>query len=733
MKKNSTLEKNNFIFFIVLLIVCFLFSSAVRFKQYETWKKNPSTFFVGDIPMMSTLDAPYWLRIAREYNEGNFGKNDHLRIFPESTDAFKKKIDDQLQTPLEYKDSISKDSISHTSYGYKDIPLLSFLIAHLTPFFSYNYFETGTLMIPILASLFILPLGMYFFKIGVPISGLLGGLIGTFSMAYYTRSSIGRIDTDMLNLFFPFLSSYFILMAAKSKSEKSILLYSISCGLSLYVFQWWYNKAGFVLIYFIFLVMSLALHKIPVRTIIISTFLYILCAHPSNFLVGTKSVNEFLKIYFVIEETATSTIKNNFVNSATFPNVFKTISEADKIQVEQVFYRILSNTFIVWVGFIGFLIFIIMRWKALLPLMPILALGLLSFKSSNRFIMFLAPFVGIGLGFIINYGLEALFNFFSKDQKERFKHPNRLHQNSLQEGVNEKKQKNYDSNLFYWSRQAIIYFCMGFFFWSVSSKTAIAFLPMPSIPPKIYKTFLDVKNLTPKNSAILTWWDYGFAITDATNLATFHDGSSQFGPKTFFIARGFLSSEQIKLYKITQYIATEGRPGIEKNNTSPEHLMQTVLNPKNKPSDPIYLFFTADMTSKFGAISRLGSWDIKNGGSHPRIFQNLACNKINSEEMNCKRALIDMKNGKVNKKIPLKRILFVKDGHVIREKKFEYNEGLTLQLFVFGKQIVQVQLIDEVVFKSNYNQIFLLGRYRKDLFEETYNAFPFSRLFRFKF
>ena len=101
--------------------------------------------------------------------------------------------------------------------------------------------------------------------------------------------------------------------------------------------------------------------------------------------------------------------------------------------------------------------------------------------------------------------------------------------------------------------------------------------------------------------------------------------------------------------------------------------------------------------------------------------------------MNCRRAHIDMKNGKVNKKIPLKRILFIKDGHVIREKKFEYNEGLTLQLFVFGKQIVQVQLIDEVVFKSNYNQIFLLGRYRNDLFEETYNAFPFSRLFRFKF
>jgi len=43
-----------------------------------------------------------------------------------------------------------------------------------------------------------------------------------------------------------------------------------------------------------------------------------------------------------------------------------------------------------------------------------------------------------------------------------------------------------------------------------------------------------------------------------------------------------------------------------------------------KPWDPIYLFFTADMTGKYGAISKLGSWDIVNGGSKPRGYQNLA-------------------------------------------------------------------------------------------------------------
>jgi len=101
--------------------------------------------------------------------------------------------------------------------------------------------------------------------------------------------------------------------------------------------------------------------------------------------------------------------------------------------------------------------------------------------------------------------------------------------------------------------------------------------------------------------------------------------------------------------------------------------------------------------------------------------------------MNCRGAKIDLKAGKINNQVALKRMVFIRDGQVLREQSFGHAQGYTLQLLVAGKQIVEVQLIDEVVFRSNYNQMFLLGRYRKDLFEETYNAFPFSRLYRVKF
>jgi undecaprenyl-diphosphooligosaccharide---protein glycotransferase len=81
----------------------------------------------------------------------------------------------------------------------------------------------------------------------------------------------------------------------------------------------------------------------------------------------------------------------------------------------------------------------------------------------------------------------------------------------------------------------------------------------------------------------------------------------------------------------------------------------------------------------------------------------------------------------------LKRMVFIRDGQVLREQEFGHKQGYTQQLLVSGRQIVDVQLIDELVFRSNFNQMFLLGRYEDELFEETYNAFPISRLYRVKF
>ena len=87
MKKSNQLidyEYNSWLFAGVLLI-CFAFSAGMRYQQFETWKNAPNIYFVGERPLMTTLDAPFWLRLAREYNEVKFG-GEALQIDKRSKD-----------------------------------------------------------------------------------------------------------------------------------------------------------------------------------------------------------------------------------------------------------------------------------------------------------------------------------------------------------------------------------------------------------------------------------------------------------------------------------------------------------------------------------------------------------------------------------------------------------------------------------------------------------------------
>ncbi len=755
--------------FAGVLLVCFMFSTGMRYQQFETWEKTPAVYFVDERPLMTTLDAPFWLSLARDYNEVTFRGGELLR-----KDGGKAEHSNTHKSiPSEFLDS-SPSTQRTLETNYRDVPLLSFLIAHFSAFFSQNYYLTGTLLIPVLASLFILPLGYYFFIIGVPVSGLMGGLIGTFAGAYYMRSSIGRIDTDMLNLFFPSLAALLILLASRAKTERSVLLYSAATGLILFLFYWWYAKAGFTLTYFVVLVFCLFVQKIRFRTILLSGLLFLLCADPGIFLNGTNNIQTFLKGYISIEESGGSVIENK-ATPATFPNTMTTISEVDHLQTEAVLRRILDKPIFNWIGIISFFGLAVLRWRVLVPLVPMLALGLLSFQSSNRFIMYLAPFIGIGLGWLLQLGIEGLFvvigrNGHHRDDREVQEAPKKVKGkryfvknerlnlkgsfwskiiswismaeneigtvNKLDEATEAQSYegavvKNF--NLWNWARQVVLYLMMGLFFWLISGQTAISFVPRPSIHPKVFESFLEVKKRVIEGAKLLTWWDYGHTLNDI-GLGTFHDGGGkQFSPLTYFIARSLISSDEKELFDITQFLATEGNSGIIINNTSSEDLLNAIRNHEKKPLNPIYLFFTADMTGKYGAISKLGSWDLVKGGSNPRVYQYLRCNNISNEEMNCLGAKIDLKGGFINNQLPLHRLIFIRNGQVVREQLFRHLKGFTLQLIVSGKNIVEVQLIDEEVFSSNYNQMFFLGRFRKDLFEESYNAFPFSRLFRFKY
>jgi|GEM_PF-535357 len=750
--------------FTLALLTCYAVSVNVRYQQFVTWQQNPNAYFVGERPMMTTLDAPYWLRWAREYNEGTYGK-DELRGYPASSIEFREKQKERI--PQEFRSESDQEAVSEKKeIRYRDVPMLSFLISKFVPFFGGNYYLTGTLIIPWLASLFILPLGIYFYRIGFPSAGLLGGLVATFCSEYYTRSSIGRIDTDMLNLFFPVLASLFILEVYKSNTLKKVLFFSAMAGFALFLFGWWYNKPGFTIAYFAVILTSLILTKAKLSVIAVCSLLFALFAHPDYFSSGTGSVFHFFKMYWVFEDAVPILLEDNGTNPASFPNVVQTISEAARVPMSEVLRQVLINPLTGWLGLLGFALLAFLRWRVLIPLLPMLAMGLLGFQSSRRFIMFLAPLIGVGLGYLLSlalyWGLEIIRSAFKSESVEIQNHD--FHGSSAkasvdlspakkgkrkESGKSQKKElKQEDSGhptsriptgirLWLsspWFREVLVYGSTALLFFGISTQTAISFVPRPSIPTPLYATFDEVSKRVPPDAALLTWWDFGYALTDATGLATFHDGGAQFSPKTYFIARGLISPKQKELSNITQYLATEGNQGISENNSSPEALMKAVRSPVDSPWDPVYLLFTADMIGKYGAFSKIGSWNLDKGGSNPKGYQNLSCQSIADNVMTCGNTKIDLNQGRINQRVPLKRVVQVMGGRMIGEKKYGHSTGYTLQIIMANpRQFSEVQLMEDDVFFSNFNQMFLLGKFDPEFFEETLNAFPMSRLFRFKF
>ena len=216
------------ILFVLALIIAYGFSVSARLDQYREWNRDPTRYFVGGSPMMTTLDSYYWIRWAKEYSSGSTPEtDDSLRFFPDGADP------------------------------PKTVPPLSFLIALAAPFFQGDFYRAGFFLSVGLAGLFIFPLGWYFYRLNVPVAGLLGGVIASVSVEYLIRTGIGRVDTNTLMLFFFSLIALLTLVASQGRRPTSIFVASSLVGLATFMLGMWWQKSAFAILLFGALFLSL--------------------------------------------------------------------------------------------------------------------------------------------------------------------------------------------------------------------------------------------------------------------------------------------------------------------------------------------------------------------------------------------------------------------------------------------------------------------------------------------
>ena len=724
MKSNKAAPfKPNLWIFLVVTLICYGYSVAVRYQQKMVWEENPSHYFVDGSPMMTTLDSYYWLRLAKEIDRGLPGENDSLRDFPDG-----KKL---------------------------EAPLISVLIAAIAPLFDNNFYRAGFYLMMFLSGLFIFPLAIYFYSIGYPMTGLLGGVIGSISHEYLIRTGIGRIDTDALILFFLFSASALVLKASQTRILYRVLVYSGLTGISVYLLTEWWGKSVFVLPFAATLCLAMLLSQngyvsedrerkkvrqifqrlITWRQLLVTSLtlvVFMVCAsgfeiRPLRSLDFFSKPVEYAEQYLGIgaKEIETSdTAGKSATKKTTFPSVLQTITEARRLPIETSLAQLLRSPALSAVGLIGFLLFSVVHWKKLIPLLPVFAVGLLVFYSARRFGMFLGPFVGIGYGYLLTVFLGFIFWCFSIAKHKGF----------ISKTGSIVAVVKFPKIVLSHSKELLSYSCAGLLFIFLSTNTWAGRAPLPSVPVPVFRAFSDVNDILPTDSALYTWWDYGYALTEIADRATFHDGGSQMSPKTYFIARSIVSGSQNELYNTISFLTTEGLRGIHRLLNQPHSgenkFDQVFSDPPVLEKENVFVVYTNDLIGKYAAINSIGRWDSVRQRPGPRTgYRNLKCDQLKGFELRCQIGSVDLIKESVIGRTPLKQTVIVADGYVKRSIEYPRKQGKYLQILLQGKKLQSVQIVSKSVYLSNFNQMFLLGKYDETLFRQHYIAFPWVRVF----
>jgi dolichyl-diphosphooligosaccharide--protein glycosyltransferase len=700
---------------LVLVVLCAVYASYSRLGQLSAWYGDLEQYIASGVPMMTTLDAYYSLRLARLHAAGKF--------VPWGPAPARHYSRPELGDPSEWYDQREP----------KILPLLSRVLADAAVLFEDDIDKTALVLSPLLSSFFMIPLFWYFWRIGVPAAGLMGGLVATFCIEYYRRTGVGWIDTDCLNLFFPWTVSCLILAMHGELRRQTLLLMSAAAGTALYLFYLWYGKPALILAYVVALVVHLSLAGVSLRRILLCAATMIVFANPIQLGSAIGSLQDFLQRY--LWPSAASTIDSSAVR---FPQVWSTISEARSLPWRETLKQILQRADLAVVGLSAFALFAVWRWRAIPALSPILLLGAFALPSSRRFILYLAPFVGIGWGVIVCLITKALLNRLDTRSDD-------LAPQTSGSAAWIGAARSLASTATFQTGVAYVAVIVVFFVWFAPAPANLNAL-RPAIPAQVFRNLPILAKQLPANSRMWTWWDNGFAIVDATGFGVYHDGSAQYTPQTNLIAASFVDSNPRAMQKLIAFVDREGNQGIRRLAASAKNfndLLERVPSVSPQPLEvPVYVLYTPDMLLKYSAMRYLGGADGNPAAQRGSVgIRWLPCERLVDEKAYCSGQIFDLRTGAIElqsgasgptgKPVSLRRVVMIEGGRSVRRRDYNAdNAQLTMEMILSAGKVIGVYLLDEPAFQSNLNQMFMLGRFDGELFEEVYNDFPYARAFR---
>lgn len=689
---------------LILIAIAYIFSISMRFIWVNKVDPVPQFHWNNEL-MINNNDGYYYAEGARDILAGHHEQND--------------------SSPID--DAMSK---------------LTALLSKIIPI----SFEALILYMPaFLGSLIVIPLILIGRALNQTTLGFIAALIGSIAHSYYNRTMTGYYDTDMLNIVFPVLEIYSLVLALTHQRNRYLIPITISISL----YQWWYPQAYAldsalfsiiilyallfdrkniyyykIALYILLGVLALPLvSKIGLALLIFSLFhfrselaqklflpLFLIVLTVYFYTGGIDTILNLLRAYIFRGAPAT----NIASESLAYYNVVNTVREAGHIPFSLFAERISGHPIVFLAACLGY-IMALFAYRPLIVTLPLVGLGFIAMTSGLRFTIYAVPVMAIGLAYLIIYL----------------------------------------SNLIQITTVRYI---------SIAVLTLAALYPnyahireyiMPTVMVAgEVQTLEQLKKLASREDYVVGWWDYGYGIRYYSDVKTWIDGAKHAGdvnyPASFVLTAKDSVSAAHMMRSYTEY-TEKGFAETNKTKNDFEYMMEkegfkdpndfiTALSLPEykvpKKTRDVYLYLPLRMMEIFPTVVLFSNLDLT-GKSQPqqpffystRSIQDTGQTLELGQGLSIIKATSTLKIG--TQSLPIKS--FYQVGYD-PQQKVQVNqqnfgsEGLSVIYMASYKQFL---VLDDFYLKSQYIQMFVFEQYDKNLFEPVI-VNPMTKIFKLK-
>jgi dolichyl-diphosphooligosaccharide--protein glycosyltransferase/undecaprenyl-diphosphooligosaccharide--protein glycosyltransferase len=687
-----------------LMVLAYMFSFAIRMIWVYQFQDSPSFMWNNEI-MINTNDG-YYFAAGAQYEL--FGTHQENARIP-----------------------------SMWNYG---TVFFTVLFTQITPF----SLESVTLYMPaIISSIVVVPMILIARLYNQTLWGFLAALLGSIAWSYYNRTMTGYYDTDMFSAMAPMFILYFLMKSTIDFNLKSALYAAIA--ITVYPFLYEQGKSIVYAMGIIYALYMILYHKNDNETyssmiLVFFALLPLPISAPTNYVV---KIIVLIIVFFVFKKVTIEKKKlilasgvlligfmyfgnvfgliiskiTPYISTGTkaeglhFYGVHQTIREAGKIPFSVFANRISGSQIGVLISFIGY-IFLVIRYRAFLLALPLIGIGVFALWGGLRFTVYAVPIAAMGAIFLF-----VIIGDLFRNKKMKYG-----------------------------------FIVFGTIMMLYPNITHIIGYKVPTVLNKAEVTDLDKLNkISDSKDYTLTWWDYGYPIWYYSDTNTLIDGGKH-GNDNYIISKILLTSSAelaaglsrlaVETYVGSNYpvVANTIFKNTESKKQDPELLLSELENSiyeLPKKTRDIYLYLPYKMLRIFPTVAVFSNLDLITGKKKREIVF------YTTQVKNNTKGIISLSNGIVfdslkgevtiggNKKGVKNFIVTqnMKNGKTKLQSQFYKSDGeyAIVYLKSYGKVIV----MDTETFNSTYVQMFMLGKYDKNLFELVVSS-VYSKIYKLK-